>query len=122
MQATLNSIAKSVSELRKTYPMSLIGKIRALAAIATLFGIGLATYGILNFTPSGPGFVSPDDSYNPYGGGPQVETKHSYGAHYGESAKLQVAFGAVSVVLGIILWGGVAPRYDRLGPTKSDVG
>ena len=90
--------------------MSSVGKIRAFAAIAMLFGVGLATYGILNFTPSGPGFFSPDSSYNPYGGGEQLETKHSYGAYYGESARLEVAFGTVSAVLGVILWAKSAPK------------
>jgi hypothetical protein len=99
--------------------MSSIGKIRVLAAIAMLVGVGLATYGLLNYTPSGPGFVSPDDSYSPYGGGPQVETKHSYGSHYGGSARLEVAFGTVCVVLAIILWVGVAPRYESLAPLSS---
>jgi len=80
-----------------------------------LFGVGLATYGVLNYTPSGPGIYA--RSYGPYEGtDEQEETKHSYGAYYGENARLEVAFGVVSVVLGVILWVGVAPRYDSFGP------
>ena len=85
--------------------MSSVGKIRVLAAIAMLFGVGLATYGVLNYTPSGPGIYA--RSYGHYEGtDEQEETKHSYGAYY----------GVVSVVLGVILWVGVAPRYDSFGP------